>query len=210
MSDTSVHIFPIPQSTFDQEYDFFRDYSWRGLTDLESLNDRRPGQAVVEELPYHMDLGVRPGLGDETARHQEAYRAGVFIGTVLLRHRVRLLRNAGEDITLPTQASSVIDWSTLRASRFLLSPLIEGDGEFDPKPALHNLENAWDAQESLDRMGLDDIGIDGLEALPPDDWVTIGMGDVLAMYASRYKYGRALLKTVPLAAETQDSNTLIA
>jgi len=208
MPESSVRIFPIPRSTFDQEYEFFRYYSWHELIELENFIDRPLGRAVEDEIPYHMDLEVRPGIEDETERHQDAYRAGVFIGTVLLRHRIRLLRGEGEDVTLPTEDTSTIDWATMRASRFLLTPLIEGDGEFDPKPIFRTLVSAWDIQESLGQLGMVGTEKDESAALPSYNWVVIGMGDLLAMYASRYEYGRALLETVPLGMETQNGATL--
>jgi hypothetical protein len=199
MSYNIARIFPIPQETLRFECELFGDHTWQELRNFEELNRDIPGIGAI--YPYLAGYQARPSLNSEgeDERHRSAYQAGILIGLVLLRDRFTQLSKRGGLPVLSAEELPSIQWDAAQAKRFPLSQFIESGDDFDPRAMVNHLETAWDMQAYMASMaGAGDLP--PAPNVPEDDWVTIGMGDLLASYASLL--GGASLVTVDIASET--------
>ena len=202
-------VFPIPQEVVNREIVSFSNFSWIGLGVAEGHNRAfTPANHVAH---YLLDLRARPELRSGDARLRGAYEAGVLVGTVLLRRRVRSLGVKTDDCFLATPDNPTrIDWPGMKASRFLLSQFIEG--EFDPKPALRQLDSAWNMQTRMERIDRTDdiaalVGTSSNDFLEKQAVIT-GVGDILASFADLNRGVNLPYNMVLFAAETQNNDTL--
>lgn len=157
-------LYPIPSVDMDAEFDMLSTFDDENITHLKSdyllLPDNNPAHFLIA-------LHAREYLADVPALRRP-YRAGVIAGSIILRSRIYAI---GKDphTFLAESPHQRIDWRKMQLSRFALRQFFASD--VDIKQHLYEtVEFPWLQHDS--RYATHDPN-------HSNDWMAIGMGDIL-------------------------------
>lgn len=180
-------LFPIKQSVLDADFKRLGGYNTDNLELLKSFwLDNSLQRNPSHEL---LTLTMRPEIKDH-ALMRRAYRAGVLVGTTVMRHTLDEASIAYDTVDLAAATvTSLKDHTATREqfpallpenklSRFALSQFF--DSEVDIAQHLQEtLESDWLSNHNTFQP-------QATADAPHNDWLAVGMGDTLALYGTLY------------------------
>ena len=188
---TTPQLFKIDQEVLEADFERLGTYDTDDLELLKKLwLDKSLSDNPTQRL---LALEIRPDIAEESEAHasiRRPYRAGVLIGTIVMRHRmshlgiphsiVDLARHQKATSTFHTLSHELlpVEPTDIRLSRFALNQFF--NREVDIAQHLKNtLEEDW-----LHRHN--SFAPTNTHDTPHNDWLAVGMGDTLATYGLLY------------------------
>ncbi|MBI3888985.1 hypothetical protein HY312_00190 [Candidatus Saccharibacteria bacterium] len=180
-------LFKIDQAVLEADFEMLGDY---GTDNLELLKKIWMDDSL-EHNPSHelLTLSLRPELEDND-QIRRAYRAGVLVGTIIMRQRLQAIDADYSVVELSrTPVISIGDRgkhyeqfptisADIKLSRFALSQFF--DSTVDIAEHLKTtLEANWLHNKNT---FLPEVTADA----PRNDWLAVGIGDTLALYGTLY------------------------
>lgn len=180
-------LFPIGQNVLNDDFRALGEYSTDNLSLLKDIWL----DTSLERNPSHelLELAFRPEL-ESNDQIRRAYRAGILVGTIILRHRLHDIEAEYSIVDLSsTPAIDFADGSRtfeqfptfspdMKLSRFALSQFF--DSNVDVAEHLKTtLEADWLHNRNTFMPSVADD-------TPQNDWLAVGMGDTLALYGTLY------------------------
>jgi hypothetical protein len=159
-------LYPIPSSEMDADFSMLSHFDDSNLTFLKG--DYLHNLADNDPTHFLMTLEARQYLRDVPLLRR-TYHAGVIAGSIILRKR---LRTIGQDPhkVFEGEFQQEVDWPTMKLTRFALKQYFAAG--VDIKQHLYQtVESPW----FLDDSRYVPYG----KLQPANDWMAVGMGDIL-------------------------------
>ncbi len=160
-------LYPIPSSEMDADFSMLSGFDDNDLTFLKQ--DYLQNLAETDPTHFLMALEARKEL-DAVPALRRTYRAGIIAGSIILRQRLQTIEHAPHEVFVGEHQKS-IDWQGMKLSRFTLRQYFASD--VDIKQHLYRtVEFPWLTHDSQY------VPHNDTDA-PTNDWMAIGMGDML-------------------------------
>jgi hypothetical protein len=192
-----VPLYPIPSSEMDADFNMLSYLDDDDLTFLR--DDYLHHLADTDPKHFLMTLEARQYLRDVPLLRR-TYRAGVIAGSVILRERLHTIGQDPHEV-FNGEFQQEVDWPTMKLARFALRQYFAAD--VDIKQHLYlTVESPWFLHDSR--------YVPYGESQPANDWMAVGMGDILRVgdVAEAHFTGRKMrsplistLKREPLLAD---------
>ena len=159
-------LYPIPGDEMDTDFSMLRLLDDDDLTFLR--DDYLNHLADTDPTHFLMTLEARQYLQD-TALLRRTYRAGVIAGSVILRARLHTIGQDPHEV-FEGEFQRTVDWSTMKLTKFALKQYFAAN--VDIKQHLYEtVELPWFLHDSRY------VPYGALQ--PANDWMAVGMGDIL-------------------------------
>lgn len=199
----SRELFPIQQDVLAADFAALGRYDTDDVQLLKTIwmDDSLEGNPSHELLL----LTARSELKDHD-QLRRTYRAGVLIGTIIVRHQLLAIDNdLGGLLHAPAHESSPTMQPSQRLSRFALSQFFDSEQPVDIATHLvETLEADWLRNHNSFQP-------EKSASSPTNDWLAVGMGDTFALYGTLYAahtgHEAPNYKTKPLRDELSASAT---
>lgn len=161
-----VPLYPIPNSEMDADFSMLSHFDDDDLTFLR--DDYLNHLADADPTHFLMTLEARQYLHDVPLLRR-TYRAGVIAGSVILRERLHVIGQDPHEV-FDGEFQREVDWPTMKLARFTLGQYFAAD--VDIKQHLYQtVEFPWFLHDSH--------YVPYGESQPANDWMAVGMGDIL-------------------------------
>ena len=162
----TVSLYPIPSSEMDADFDMLKSLDDDDLTFLK--DDYLHRLANADPTHFLMSLEARQYL-QNVPLLRRTYRAGVIAGSIILRERLRTIGQDPHEV-FHGEFQQEVDWPTMKLTRFVLQQYFATD--VDVKQHLYQtVELPWFLHDSR--------YVPYSESQPANDWMAVGMGDIL-------------------------------
>ena len=162
-----VPLYPIPSSEMDANFDMLSGFDDNDLTFLKE--DYLHHLADTDPTHFLMTLEARQYLRDVPLLRR-TYRAGVIAGSVILRERLHAIGQDPHEV-FDGEFQREVDWPAMKLARFALGQYFAA-ADVDIKQHLYQtVEFPWVLHDSH--------YIPYGELQPANDWMAVGMGDIL-------------------------------
>jgi hypothetical protein len=163
---STPELYPIPSSEMDADFSMLSNFDDSDLTFLKQ--DYLQNLAETDPTHFLMALEARKEL-EAVPSLRRTYRAGVIAGSIILRQRLHTIGQVPHEVFVGEHQKS-IDWQRMRLSRFALRQYFASD--VDIKQHLYaTVEFPWLAHDSQ--------FVPYNDTPPANDWMAVGMGDML-------------------------------
>ena len=178
-------LYPIPSIDMDAEFAMLGTFDDENITHLKTDYLKLP-----EDNPAHflIALHAREYLAD-TPTLRRPYRAGVIAGSIILRSRIYAIGEEPRSF-LADAPHERVDWPEMQLSRFALRQYFAAD--VDVKQHLYEtVETPWFLHGSYYAT---------YGEHPANDWMAIGMGDMLRVGDEAEARAQATAPRPPITA----------
>jgi hypothetical protein len=194
------HIFPLPVEILATNTDIMGEF---GDEELQAIQENNLALLSADDpIRYLLELRARPLLAQGIEGPEiDAYKAGVCVGAVMVRHRVREIKKEFGELAVPpllmsSEYQPVYERKFSRLLR-MLPPAVELTIEelIDHQDIYLRPASYLDSIESIASVGrlkaqwmnkrLPFMGVHNIEA-GVDDYKSLGIGDALALHARIY------------------------
>ena len=163
---STPELYPIPSSEMDADFSMLRDFDDSDLTFLKQ--DYLQNLPETDPTHFLMTLEARKGF-EAVPSLRRTYRAGVIAGSIILRQRLHTIGQVPREV-FAGEHQRTIDWTSMKLSRFALRQYFASD--VDIKQHLYTaVEFPWLTHDSQ--------YVPYSDTPPANDWMAIGMGDML-------------------------------
>lgn len=162
----AASLYPISSNEMDADFAMLSRFDDDDLTLLK--DDYLHHLADADPTHFLMTLGARQYLHDVPTLRR-TYRAGVIAGSIILRDRLHTMGQNPREV-LAGEPQHEVGWPTMKLAKFALRQYFAAD--VDIKQHLYQtVEFPWFLHDSR--------YVPYGESLPVNDWMAVGMGDIL-------------------------------
>ena len=159
-------VYPIPSAQMDADFSMLSTFDDSDITFLKRDYLRNLDEA--DPTHFLMTLEGRAYL-ENIPSLRRSYRVGVIAGSIILRERLHTIGQEPREL-FAGEHQRTIDWASMRLSRFALRQYFAAD--VDIKQRLYTtVEFPWLTHDSQ--------YVPYSDTPPANDWMAIGMGDML-------------------------------
>lgn len=163
---STAPLYPIPSSEMDADFDMLGRFDDNDLTFLKG--DYLHHLADANPTHFLMTLEARPYLHNVPLLRR-TYRAGVIAGSIILRDRLHAIGQNPHEV-FNGEFKRKVDWPAMKLAKFALRQYFAAD--VDIKQHLYQtVELPWLLHDSR--------YVPYGESQPANDWMAVGMGDIL-------------------------------
>ena len=163
---SAASLYPISSNEMDADFAMLSRFDDGDLTFLK--DDYLHHLTDTDPTHFLMTLGARRYLRDVPTLRR-TYRAGVIAGSIILRERLHALGQNPREV-FAGEFQHEVEWPAMKLAKFALRQYFAAD--VDIKQHLYQtVEFPWFLHDSR--------YVPYGESLPANDWMAVGMGDIL-------------------------------